>query len=194
MQISQSKLFIKQKVETLEIFTGFETKNRYKIIDEFGHDLFYAFEESDFFMRNLLSGMRSLKVQIIDDAQTPQLIIERPFFFFLAKHTVKLPTGEVIGYINQKFAILKTVLEVRDASGQLRFTCISKFPHFWTFNLFIDGAPVAQILKKWSGLGKELFTDADTFMIDFNTVTDNNLKQLILATAFAIDLRVFERK
>ena len=31
MEISENRLIVKQKVEMLEAFTGFETKNRYQI-------------------------------------------------------------------------------------------------------------------------------------------------------------------
>jgi len=46
-------VFLKQKVETLEAMTGFETENRYKIKEYFpttnhkGRDLFKAKEDSD---------------------------------------------------------------------------------------------------------------------------------------------------
>ena len=39
MQIPQQKLTIKQEVEELEIFTSFETKNKYRILDQTGKEL-----------------------------------------------------------------------------------------------------------------------------------------------------------
>ncbi len=193
MKIPYNKIFIKQKVEAIEIFTNFETKNRYRIIDESGNDLFFAFEESNFISRQFLKVMRPLKLHIIDNTKNPQLTIERPFAFFLAKHTVKSPSGQTLGYIKQKFAFFKAIFDIYDAGGQLIFQCISKFPHYWTFNILQNEQQVAVVTKKWSGFGKEIFTDADTFMVDFGSISDNNRKLLILATAFAIDLRVFER-
>ena len=84
--------------------------------------------------------------------------------------------------------------DVYDNSNNLLFTCSAKVPHLWTFNIFKEGNKVAQILKKWSGVGKEMFTDTDTFFVDFGSISDQTLRRIILATAFAIDLRVFEKK
>ena len=80
MQIQQQKLTIKQEVEELEIFTSIETKNKYRILDQTGKDLFYAYEESKFFSRQLLKTIRPLKLTIINKNKQPELIIERNFF------------------------------------------------------------------------------------------------------------------
>ena len=41
------KLEIKQKVELCEALTGFETKNKYQILDSLGQDVFFMTEETD---------------------------------------------------------------------------------------------------------------------------------------------------
>jgi uncharacterized protein YxjI len=196
MNISQNKLMIKQKVEALEIFTDFETANRYEILDESGNQiLFYAYEESNFFLNQILGTRRPTKIIIIDKDKKPQFILERPFYFLKADCTIKSPGGEVIGYIKQKKWFMHHIsFDIYDKNNQLLFTCSAKMPHFWTFNIFMNQNKVAQILKKWSGIGREAFTDSDTFLVDFGSVTDQNLKQILLAAAFVIDLRVFERK
>ena len=195
MNISQNKLVIKQKVEAVEIFTDFETANRYEIFDEKGSVLFYAYEEPNFLLSQILGTRRPIKIVIIDKDKKPQLILERPFFFLKANYTIKSSNGEIIGYIKQnKWFVHHISFDVYDRNNQLLFICSAKLPHPWTFNIFINQNKAAQILKKWSGIGRETFTDTDTFFVDFGLVTDKKLRQIILATAFAIDLRVFERK
>ncbi|MES2856892.1 MAG: phospholipid scramblase-related protein, partial [Bdellovibrionota bacterium] len=58
-----------------------------------------------------------------------------------------------------------------------------------------NGKPLASVNKKWSGMFTELFTDKDTFMIDFTDerLTDNERK-LVLAAAVFIDMKYFEAK
>jgi len=44
----------------------------------------------------------------------------------------------------------------------------------------LAGQPVAKISKKWGGLFKEMFTDADTFAISFDRPLDPKLKAVLL--------------
>lgn len=69
--------------------------------------------------------------------------------------------------------------------------------HPWTFNIYkskVIENSLSLITKKWSGIGKEMFTDADNFLIDFDKITEENDKKRILALALIIDLFVFERR
>ncbi len=188
-----NKLIIKQKVEALEIFTSFETKNRYAVYDESGKELYFAYEESKFLGRNVLNTHRPLKLIIIDNNKKEQLIIERKFYFVFSEYTISTPDGKKLGEIKQRFKWLKRLFDIYDESGSVVLECISKALQFWTFNIFRGPNQVGSIKKKWTGFGKEMFTDADTFHIDLSTLTDKE-KTLALATAFAVDLQYFERK
>ena len=119
-------------------------------------------------------------------------MIERPFFFFIPKHTIKTPDGRIIGFIKQKFTAFKTVFKIYDSSDRLIFSVIATPLHIWTYRIYSEGREVGKILKKWGSLVKEMYSDADSFMVDFGTISDETQKKLILACAFAIDLRKFE--
>jgi len=59
------------------------------------------------------------------------------------------------------------------------------------------GLPAAQRLrptKKWSGLLKEGFTDADNFGVMFPKEWESKLKALFLGAVFLIDFVHFENK
>ena len=57
------------------------------------------------------------------------------------------------------------------------------------------GGEIARVTKQWSGFGREMFTDADTFVVQFTDgSTDNDFRLLMLASAFAIDLDFFENQ
>ena len=188
-----NKLVIKQKVEALEIFTRFETKNRYAIYHEQGKELYYAFEESEMLGRNVLNRHRPLKLIIIDNNKNEQLIIERKFYFMFADYTIYDKNNRKIGEIKQRFKWFKRLFDTYNESENIVLECRSKFSQFWTFNIFRGPNKAGSIKKKWSGFGKEMFTDADTFHVDMGTLTDKE-KVLALATAFAVDLQFFERK
>jgi len=195
MQIPQQKLIIKQVIEPVEIFTEFETANKYEVLDENKSILYYAYEESNFLLKQIFGTRRPLQIKIIDKDKKTQLVLEKPFYFLRANYTVRDSEGKIIAYIKQKRWFMHHIsFDVYDYNNQLLFICSAKLPHPWTFNVLIHQENAARILKKWSGIGRETFTDADTFLIEFDRITDLNLKQILLATAFAIDLRVFERK
>jgi hypothetical protein len=189
-----NKLFIKQELEYAEIFTGFETKNKYSILDENKNKLFYAYEtENNFLINQILGIRRPLSIKIIDISKKEILKIQRPFYFF--NSSAKITSEErLIGTIKQKNWFLDKQFDFYDNNNNLLFSCISKFPHIWTFNVLKEGKQIGQILKKWAGLGREAFTDADKFMIDFDNIEEEKIQYAMLAMAFVIDLRVFEAK
>ncbi len=54
---------------------------------------------------------------------------------------------------------------------------------------------MARITKQWAGFGREMFTDADTFHIEFiDRAANQDFRFLMLAAAFSIDLDFFEKK
>lgn len=49
---------------------------------------------------------------------------------------------------------------------------------------------LAHVSKKWAGLGKELFTSADNYMLEIKPVVAPNspVRQMILAAVMCIDM------
>jgi len=61
----------------------------------------------------------------------------------------------------------------------------------WNFKMLDDrGQELGVVTKKWAGLGKELFTSADNYMIALNDQTSGKSDQspLLLAAGLAIDI------
>ncbi|KAL3310550.1 hypothetical protein Ciccas_010886 [Cichlidogyrus casuarinus] len=61
------ELLIHQQVELFEVFTGWETKNRYKIKNSVGQQVFFASEESGMCSRQCCGHQRSFIVHITDN-------------------------------------------------------------------------------------------------------------------------------
>ena len=49
---------------------------------------------------------------------------------------------------------------------------------------------LAHVSKKWAGFGKELFTTADTYMLEISQFVppDSSIRQLILGAVLCIDM------
>ena len=190
-----SSLVVSQQKEWGEILTGFETKNRYSISDESGNTLYLAAEEGgSTLLRLFLKAMRPFTVAVLTEDGQPVLRVTRPFRFYFHRAEVVDSHGRSLGVIERRFSMLRRVYSVFDDSGQEIFQLFGPILHPWTFQIRIDGVECGKITKKWSGLLKEGFTDADNFGIVCPREWDVELKALFLGAVFLIDFVHFENK
>ena len=187
-------LLIEQQVEPLQVFTGLETKNRYRIIEPGGSDVLYAYEESGFMGRQFLGTHRPLSIKVVDSKGVLQLTARRRFFWLLSHLELLGPNDELIGRVDRRLKLIGRRFEVRDAGGTVATLDGPTFrPN--TFWLRGDGRDMAKITKRWSGIGREAFTAADSFEIEFSAPDmPESMRRLVLGAAFAIDLDFFERR
>ena len=71
------ELFVRQEVEHLEVFTGFEASNRYSVNTPDGERLLYAYEESGWLGRQFLRTHRPLTLHIVDGDGQPVVVASR---------------------------------------------------------------------------------------------------------------------
>jgi uncharacterized protein YxjI len=191
-------LVVKQKKEMLEVFTNFETKNQYVVLTPEGAEAFYVAEvgsgAGEFLSRAFLKNSRPFTMNVMSPQGAVELILRRPWTWFFSELHLTDGNGQPIGSIQQKFKFFGRLFHVIDAGGQP--VCEIQGPFFkpWTFNVAVQGQQVGQISKKWSGLMKEAFTDADTFGVQFGPSMPENHRALILAATFLIDFLYFEDK
>ena len=191
---THESLTVRQQVEMLQVFTGLETKNRYKVLGPQGDELLYAYEESGFLGRQFLGGHRPLTIRIIDGEGRDQLIARRKFFWFFSHLELFSSDGSLLGRMQRRFKIIGRRYDVFDAQEHVGFVDgpLLRPNTFW---LRQGGVELAKITKRWSGVSREMFSAADTFHVEF---TDHSLSEslrwLTLGMAFAIDLDFFERR
>jgi len=82
--------------------------------------------------------------------------------------------------------------EILDRNGNEIFELFGPLLHPWTFQIKKGGLELGKITKKWSGLVKESFTDADNFGITFPEGIDLSQKAVLLGAVFLIDFIHFE--
>jgi uncharacterized protein YxjI len=60
----------------------------------------------------------------------------------------------------------------------------------WEFSFKSGEVELAKVTKKWAGIGKELFTSADNYILQISDHVpfDNPVRMLILGAVMSIDL------
>ena len=111
------ELVVRQSREMLEVFTGFETANRYRILTPEGQEVMYAYEDSGMLSRQFLGNNRPLSLHVLGSDGEPILNANRSFFFFFSHLNVQDGNGTPIGSLNRKFGALKRKFALLDAGG-----------------------------------------------------------------------------
>lgn len=102
--------------------------------------------------------------------------------------------GNLVGYLQRPIFSLRPKLTVLDENknkvGEFSGSFIG-----WEFKFNYQGEEQASVSKKWAGIGKELFTTADNYMlkINENVAPDQPSRALIFASVFCIDM-LFKEK
>lgn len=118
------------------------------------------------------------------------LTVRRDVSWFLSTVEVIDEQKRLIGKFKQKFLSIGGKFEVLDTSERVLCTLKGSWTS-WDFTFASnDGKEFATVTKKWSGLGKELFTSADNYILQINpqVPADSPLRMLILAAVMCIDL------
>lgn len=195
-QLAQThRLVVSQKKEWGEILSGFETSNKYVILDDHGEPLGYAAEVGGSLLaRWFLKALRPFTIVVADESARELLRIRRPFRFFF--HTVDVldAEGRHLGAIERRFSILRRIYTVYDSDGNEALELFGPILHPWTFEIRENGVSCGKITKKWSGLLKEGFTDADNFGVEFPPEWSNARKAVFLGAVFLIDFVHFENR
>jgi len=192
-------LHVQQVWEGFEVVLGFETRNKYKILDENKRPVAFAAEESKglsgFLFRQFLGHWRTFKVSIYDENQQKIYALNFPFRWFFKTLIVTDVKGKRLGHLQERFAIFRKKFDVYDSNNKVVARINSSFFRFWTFEFKRSTRSIGKIQKKWSGAISELFTDRDNFVM---TYTDKTLptetKALMLATCIMVDIIYFEKK
>ena len=106
---------------------------------------------------------------------------------------VSTPDGKLLGVVRKRITFPHTRYDVFDAHDRRIFEIARGFVKIWTFTISDESREVAMITKRWSGLGKEMFTDADRFQLQFQHVRDPEQRKILLGALFLIDLKHFEK-
>lgn len=191
------RLTVRQKKRWLEILTSFEVKNTYEVFDERGEAVLRVREQGQGILsllkRLFLGTLRPFDVLVSDvTSGQPILKLHRPFRFIFHRLEVATGTGQELGAIQKKWSWIRRIYHV-EQGGRIVAELFGPLLRPWTFEIRQGERVVGLVQKKWSGLGKEMFTDADNFGIDMTEVQDPRLKLLAFAAVVLIDIVHFEK-
>jgi uncharacterized protein YxjI len=192
---SLNSLTVSQKKEWGEILSGFETKNKYVVSDEAGNRMYYAAEEDgSLLLRLFLKALRPFSLVVLTESNQVLLRVKRPFRFYFHQADIVDSKDKSLGVLKKRFSLLRREYSVLDSTGKEIFQLLGPILKPWTFIIKNNDVEYGKITKKWSGLLKEGFTDADNFGVEFPKEWDIRLKALFLGAVFLIDFVHFENK
>jgi uncharacterized protein YxjI len=120
--------------------------------------------------------------------------VSRGVSFFLSKVAVFDENDQQIGGFKQKLFSIGGAFDILGPSDQVLCSLKGKWTG-WDFKFVAGDEEFAHVTKKWAGIGKELFTSADNYILEIyeSVASDNPLRQLILAAVMTIDMVLKER-
>jgi uncharacterized protein YxjI len=129
------------------------------------------------------------------DSDQPVLTMRRGFTFLRSKVWIESSNGEKLGYFKSKLFSIGGGFWVYD----MKDTKVAEIKgdwKGWNFRFLDDsGKELGLVTKKWGGIGKELFTSADNYLISINDLGKDQAAygSLLLAAGIAIDTVFKER-
>lgn len=192
------RLTVRQKKKWVEILLSFELTNKYEVYSN-GADPVLRVEEQGrgflgFLLRMLLSAARPFHAYVLDARSGNVLMqLHRRFRFIFHRLEVAAGNGDAIGVVERRWSWLRRIYNIYDAQGNAVLEVFGPFWKPWTFELRVREQSIGVITKRWSGLGKEIFTDADNFGIEMHNVQDPAHRALAFAALVLIDVVHFEK-
>lgn len=173
----------------------FKAANNYDIFDAATNQMIFECREDNLgFFTKLFrftdyKRMTPFHIEIRTVTGEKVLTVKRGISIFLSKVNVLDENDSVVGTFKQKFFSIGGKFDVLDTNERVVCTLKGKWTS-WDFRFMKDDVELAHVAKKWAGLGKELFTTADNYMLEINqqVPADNPVRILILAAVMCIDM------
>lgn len=192
--LNRNTFFVKEHVGY------FKAANAYDVLDPATGQIIGTVREAipNFFIKLLkftdLKTLLPFTVDIFDDDGKKLVTLKRGFTFFRSNVNVLDANQQKLGRFQQRLLSLGGKFEIFDKTDHPVAMLEGNWKG-WDFK-FKDkqGREIGTVTKKWAGLGKELFTTADNYVVDMSPQAgDEVLKKLVLSAAFCVDMVLKER-
>jgi len=186
--LDHKRLIVNQKAKLIEL------TNEYAIRDEEGAQVGAIRQEGQSKLRKLARLVTSVdqflthKLSVYEADGTKLLELVRPRKFLKSSFDVTDGGGMPVGTIVQENVFGKKRFAMKGQAGEDLGSINAQNWRAWNFQIQdTAGMEVGRITKKWAGLGKELFTSADNYVIEIDDAAQGPLRLMALASASAID-------
>lgn len=131
----------------------------------------------------------AFNVIITDNSGRSVLTVKRGVSILRSTVEVLDENENLVGKFRQRLLTLGGKFDVMDTSDQVICTIEGKWSNF-DYKFIRDGQQIAMLTKKWMGLGKELFTSADNYVISIepNVQASDSIRIMILAASICLDM------
>lgn len=188
-QLNRNLFFVKEHVGI------FKAANNFDIFDPDSNQKILECREDNLgFFTKLLrfsdyKRMTPFHIEIKTVTGERVLTVKRGVSIFLSKVSVFDENNVLVGKLKQKFFSVGGKFDVLNAEERVVCTLKGKWTS-WDFRFMKEDQELAHVAKKWAGLGKELFTTADNYMLEINqqVPADDASRILILAAVMCIDM------
>lgn len=218
---SLTSIHLKQKIDTLEVLTGWQVRNKFRLTDPVTGQVIGLFkEESDCFQRQCCKNQRAFKANIIDSQGQTIFSLDRPLHCNCfccptacdggcgQEITANDSSGNFLGKVTmqQQCAIcvccLDWMLNIADANGQVKWklgngicaaTCVCCDDRY----LYVydsDGNKVSTVTKQWRGMATECCTPADSILIEFPNGMTVQEKATLIGAVLLSDYNLWEQQ
>ena len=120
------------------------------------------------------------------------LKVKKGFSLFLSKIQVFDENDKIVGIFKQRLSF-KSNFDMLDKRENLVCKLKGNFIG-WNFKFLKGDSELGLVTKKWAGIGKEMFTSADNYILEIKDKVekDSLLRLLILAAVICIDMVIKE--
>jgi len=187
--LNQNLFFIKEQVGM------FKASNNYDIYNPENQEMIMSCREEKlgFFTKLLrftdFKRMVPFNVVIKTHNGDKVLSVKRGISIILSTVDVLDENDKLVGRFKQKLFSIGGKFDVLDANENILCKLKGKWTS-WDFKFVKESTEYGHVSKKWAGLGKEMFTSADNYMLEIKdrVPKDDTLRILILAAVVCIDM------
>lgn len=173
----------------------FKAANNFDILDpESGAEIIHCREDNLGIFTKLLRFTDYKRYTPFEiELRTPDgqhlVTVRRGISIFLSKVRVYDENDMLIGGFKQKLLTIGGAFRVLDADDNEVCQLKGKWTS-WSFRFLAGENELANVTKEWAGLGKELFTSADNYVLTINDSVPPGSpgRKLILAAVMCIDM------
>lgn len=187
--LNQNLFFIKEHVGM------FKAANNYDIHNPESQEIIMNCREEKlgFFTKIIrftnYKRMTPFDIEIKTPSGEKILSVKRGVSFLFSSVSVYDESDKLVGKFEQKIFSIGGKFNVLDDKDRELCKLKGKWTS-WDFKFVKNEKEYGHVSKKWAGLGKEMFTSADNYMLEIkdNVAKDDPLRILILAAVICIDM------
>lgn len=177
----------------------FKASSNYDIYDPESKQLLFQCREIDLNIVSKLLRFTGFKrctpfdIQITTENSERVLKLKKGISLFLSRVSVYDENEKKVGYLKQRLFPLGNNFDVFDVNDTL-ICSLNGSLFAWDFKFVRNQEAIGAVTKKWAGIGKELFTTADNYILEINSsvAKDDLARLMMVASVLCIDMVIKE--